>query len=372
MTDHPLREARIDLGAIAHNVGILRGRVGAGAGGPLTMTVVKADGYGHGAVPVARAAVEAGTDWLGVVELREALALREAGIVAPLLAWLHDPAASFGAAIAAGVDIGVSYLAQLERVAEASGTAQVQLKVDTGLSRSGAQRAEWEELFAAAAALERRGRLRVRGLWSHLSNTSEADDLAQLAEFETAIGLASSAGLEPELKHLAATAGALRLPSTRFDLVRTGVGSYGLSPFDDASSADLNLRPAMELSAAIVSVRRVPAGTGISYGYDYRTERETTLVLVPLGYADGIPRISAAAPLVSIGGRRYPVAGRVAMDQFVVDVGDDAVSIGDRAIVFGDPETGVASATDWADAAGTINYEIVTRIGPRVDRVYLP
>jgi alanine racemase len=409
MTARPLREARIDLGAVAHNVAALRDRVaespltagqagagiaeagallgarqaGAGLaeadtiaatnqGAPLIMAVVKADAYAHGAVPVARAAVEAGAEWLGVVAIGEALELRSAGITAPVLAWLHDPAQDFDSAVAAGVDIGVSYLDQLERVAAASGVAEVQLKVDTGLSRSGADKAEWQQLFAAAAAHERAGRLHVRGLWSHLANTSEADDLAQVAEFEYASELAAAAGLTPELRHLAATAGALRVPATRFDLVRIGLGLYGLSPFDDASSADVGLRPAMELSAAVASVKRVPAGTGVSYGYDYRTKRDTRLALVPLGYADGIPRAASNRGVVSIDGRRYTVAGRVAMDQFVVDVGDDEVSVGDRAIVFGDPAAGPPSATEWADAAGTINYEIVARIGPRVERVYLP
>jgi alanine racemase len=362
----PLREARVDLAAIAHNVNALRRDIGT----PI-MVVVKSRGYGHGAIPVARAALEAGATWLGVVSIEEALELRAAGIGAPVLAWLHDPDADFSRAIAAGVDIGVSYRAQLERVAASSaGPAVVQLKVDTGLGRNGATDSDWPELFAAAAELERTGRITVRGLWSHLANSGEESDLAQVAAFSRAIEAARAAGLDPQILHLAATASAIRMPSARFDLVRIGLGSYGLSPFDDRTSADLGLRPALELSAGIASVKRVPADSGVSYGHDYHTERETTLAQVPLGYGDGIPRHASGRGPVSINGRRYCVAGRIAMDQFVVDVGDDAVEVGDRAILIGDGTRGVPTADDWANAAGTINYEIVTRLGGRIEWTY--
>ncbi|MFM9919000.1 alanine racemase [Lacisediminihabitans sp. H27-G8] len=362
----PLREARVDLDAVAHNIRVLRGNIGDAR----LMTVVKSRAYGHGAVAVSRAAIAAGTDWLGVVDIAEALELRAAGIDAPILAWLHGPEAGFDDAIAADIDLGVHYLQQLDRVADAAGTASVQLKVDTGLGRNGAVESDWRPLFEAAAEHERAGRLRVRGLWSHLANAGEGEDLAQVAAFERAIADALSAGLTPELRHLAATAGALRVPSARFGLVRVGIGTYGLSPFDDASSADLGLRPALELSAGIVSVKRAPAGTGVSYGFDYRTPVETSLALVPLGYGDGIPRQASGRGPVSINGRQYRVAGRVAMDQFVVDVGDDEVAVGDRAVLFGDPGTGVPSVDDWARAADTINYEIVTRLGGRIEWTY--
>jgi alanine racemase len=362
----PLREARVDLDAVAHNIRLLRRSIGDAR----LMTVVKARGYGHGAVDVARAAVTAGTDWLGVADITEALELRQAGIGSPILAWLHGAEAEFDEAIAADIDLGVHYLDQLDRVADAVGTASVQLKVDTGLSRNGAAEPEWRAFFDAAAAHERAGRLRVRGIWSHLANAGESEDLAQVAAFERAIAEAALAGLDPELRHLAATAAALRIPSTRFGLVRVGIGTYGLSPFDDATSADLGLRPALELSAGIVSVKRVAAGSGVSYGYDYRTGGETTLALVPLGYGDGIPRQASGRGPVSINGRRYRVAGRVAMDQFVVDLGEDEVVVGDRAILFGDPATGVPSADDWARASDTINYDIVTRLGGRIEWTY--
>lgn len=368
MSEHLFREARVDLGAIAHNLSVLSSLTGPG----LKMVVVKARGYGHGAVPVARAAEAAGADWLGAVSIEEALELRSAGLKPPILAWLHDPHASFDAAIEQHIDLGVSYLAQLDRVAASAGVARVQLKADTGLGRNGAAPREWLQLVETAAAHQAAGRIVVTAIWSHLANAGHASDAAQVAAFGEAVAVARSVGIEPELLHLAATAGALRVPEARFGLVRLGIGVYGLSPFGDANSADLGLRPALELSAAIASVKRVDAGSGVSYSHDYRTDSETTLALVPLGYGDGVPLHASGRGPVSIGGVTYPIAGRVAMDQLVVDVGDAPVHVGDRAILFGDPATGVPSADDWASAAGTINYEIVTRLGGRIEYRYLP
>ena len=358
-----MREAVIDLGAISANVVALR----AALDDMPTMVVVKANGYGHGAVQSARAALAGGADWLGVAHIVEALELRAAGIDAPVLAWLHDPEESFVDAIEGGVDIGVSYPEQLEAVASASGRAVVQIKVDTGLGRNGAPESDWDRLFAAAAAHERAGRIVVRGVWSHLANTP--DDPLQITRFEAALAGARAAGLDPELTHLGATAGSLRVPSSRFSLARLGIGAYGLSP-DDAPVA--GLRPAMELAASVASVKRVAPGHGVSYGFDHVTAGETTLALVPLGYAYGVPRLASGRGPVSINGVLHRVAGRIAMDQFVVDVGEHPVAVGDRAVLFGDPATGVPGAGDWAEAAHTINYEIVTRIGPRVARRYVP
>jgi alanine racemase len=222
--------------------------------------------------------------------------------------------------------------------------------------------------MAEASRLEREGRLRVDGIFSHLSGTSHEDDLAQLALFRDAMSGAIDAGLRPRIRHLAATGAALDLPATRLDAVRVGLGIYGLSPFDDRSSATLGLRPAMTLQAPVAAVRRVKAGQGASYGYTYRAERDTTFALVPIGYADGVPRQASNRGPVRIGGQRFRVAGRVAMDQFIVDVGDAPVRVGDRAVLFGDPLRGAPTATEWAEAADTINYEIVTRLGPRVTR----
>jgi alanine racemase len=359
----PMREAHIDLSAISANVELIRETVEADA-----LVVVKANGYGHGAVQSATAARDGGATWLGVVDLDEAMQLRTAGITTPILAWLHDPHTDFAVAVENGIDIGVSYLDQLERVASSGTGATVQFKVDTGLGRNGVELSEWAAVCERAAQLQRAGSIRVRGIFSHLANAGESADSEQLARFTDAIAIAHSAGLEPELLHLAATEGALQNEAARFGLVRIGIGAYGLSPF--AGEPGIPLRPAMELRATIAAVKRVPAGSGVSYNHTYVTEAETTLALVPLGYGDGIPRHASNAAPVVINGSRYRVCGRVAMDQFVVDVGDSAVAVGDTAILFGDPATGVPSADDWAAAAQTINYEIVTRIGNRVIRTY--
>jgi len=359
----PLREARIDLGALRSNLAVLRGLVAPAR----VLGVVKAEAYGHGAVGIARALEEAGVDWLGVADLGEALALREAGIRSPLLAWLHGPDADVAAAAAHDIDLGVSTLDQLERAALAGAT--VHLKLDTGLSRNGFAPTEAITAFALAADHERGGRLRVRGLFSHLSNTSRADDDRQLAQFHELVDTARDAGLDPELRHIASTQAAVTRPDARLDLVRLGIGLYGVSYDAVADPAELGLRPVMELAGAVVAVRRVPAGTGMSYGFLQTTDRETTLALVPLGYADGVPRAASGRAEVAIGGVRHPQVGRIAMDQLLVDVGDAPVAVGDRAVLWGDPATGAPSAEDWARAAGTIGYEIVTRVGPRVPRV---
>ncbi len=374
--DAALRVAYIDLEALAANVTRLREIVGT----EHVMAVVKANAYGHGAVECARAAVAGGADWLGVADIAEALELRDAGIEVPILAWLHHPDADFAEAIAAGVDIGVSSARQLEAVAAARrslvergllhGQAFVQLKLETGLSRNGVSEPQWDEVFTRARELERAGDIVVRGVFSHVSNASPEDDRAALAVFLRGLQRAEQAGLRPELRHLAASAAALSLEDARFNTVRLGISIYGLSPFGGRSAAQLGLRPVMTLCGKVAAVRRVPADTGVSYDYTYRTRGETTLALVPLGYAEGLPRSASNRGTVSIGGAMHRVSGRIAMDQFVIDVGDSPVSVGDEVVIFGDPAAGVPSADDWAEAAGTINYEIVTRIGNRVRRVY--
>lgn len=364
-----MRQALIDLGAIEHNVRTLRELTGTRE----FIAVVKADGYGHGAADVARAAIAGGATRLGVADIEEALALRAAGVDAPLMAWLHGPEEEFADAVAHDVQLGISRLPQLRAAARAGSAgrpAVVHLKLETGLGRNGVSPQDWPAVFAEAAALEREGVVRVDGLFSHLSNTTVEDDRVQLRRFEVGVEAARGAGLTPSVRHIAATAAAIDLPEARLDAVRIGIGLYGLSPFDDRDAAALGLRPAMTLRARVAAVRRVPDGQGVSYGYTHRTEGESTLALVPLGYADGVPRQASGAGPVVIGGQRFTVAGRIAMDQFVVDVGDHPVQVGDEVVLFGDPASGAPSVTEWADAAGTINYEIVTRIGARVPRVH--
>ena len=361
-----LREALIDVGAIEDNVRHLRRLTGSEI-----IAVVKADGYGHGAVRSALAALAGGASRLGVSDITEALALRHAGIDAPIVAWLHAAGADFAEAAARGIELGISSLDQLQKAAAAASADRpvgVHLKLETGLSRNGIAPEDYRVVFAEAARLERIGRVRVIALFSHLSNASTEDDRAALRAFEDGVAAAASLGLAPPLRHIAATHAAIDLPESRLGCVRIGIGIYGLSPFDDRTSADLGLRPAMTLRGAVAAVRRVPAGKGVSYGYDYRADRETTLALVPLGYADGVPRQASGAGPVVIGGRRFTVAGRIAMDQFVVDVGDAPVAVGDTAVLFGDPTLGAPSATDWAEAAGNIYYEVVTRVVVRVPR----
>lgn len=367
-----MRIAEISLPAIRHNVR----RIREFTGGAAVIAVVKANGYGHGAEIAARAAVEGGAALIGVADLEEALALREAGLEAPILCWLHGVRVDFDAAVAAGIEIGVSHLSQLEALAaaaERAGTrATAQFKLDTGLSRNGAGPGEWAELFARGVELERAGLVRLRGVFSHLANAGDENDRAQAARFDEALALLREAGGDPELIHLAASAATFTSPHLHYNAVRVGVAVYGLSPFADRSSADLGLIPAMTLRSEIVALRPVPEGTGVSYGYNHVTQGETTLALVPMGYADGMPRaLNGAGATVSIAGQHCPIVGRIGMDQCIVDLGSLArkVSLGEPVILFGDPSTGVPPVEIWSELMRTINYEIIVGIGSRVVRV---
>ncbi|MEV0646802.1 alanine racemase [Phytomonospora sp. NPDC050363] len=360
-------EALVDLAAVGANTALMAAMTRAEV-----MAVVKADAYGHGLVPSARAALEGGATWIGVATLDEARAIRRAGITAPTLAWLHTTGQDFAEAVTAEVDLSVSSLAQLEEVTEAArGTghlARLHLKVDTGLSRAGALPEDWPRLLDAAAKVQANGHAEIIGVWSHLARADEPDadsNAAQLLAFLEALDAADAAGVHPPLRHLANTPGLLAAPETHFDLVRPGLGLFGLSPF---AGRDHGLRPAMTLRAKVALVKRVPAGTSVSYGHTYTTSETTTLALVPLGYGDGVPRAASGLGPVDINGRRFTVAGRICMDQFVVDVGDHPVAEGDVATLFG-PEG--PSADDWAEVTGTINYEIVSRIAPRVPRRHI-
>jgi alanine racemase len=362
-------EAVVDLRAVAHNVATI-----AAATSAAVMAVVKADGFGHGLVPVARTALDAGATWLGVTSAAEALTLRAAGVDAPMLTWLHRPDEDFRSLIDAGVDISAASVEHVRGIAASASAAQpatVHLKVDTGMSRNGAVPDEWPHLVDAAYDLERAGLLRVRGVWTHLATADEPgrpETARQLVAFDDALKVASATGLAPALRHVANSAGALAVPESHFDLVRVGIATYGIEPVVGRA---YGLRPAMTLRARAILVKRVPPGTGVSYGLHYTTTRPTTLVLVPLGYADGVPRNVAPVAEVWMRGRRHRIAGRVSMDQFVIDVGDTPAAIGDEIILFGPGDRGEPTARDWAGWSDTNAHEILTRIGPRVPRRHI-
>jgi alanine racemase len=361
--------AFVDLAVIEENVARISRRMAPAA----VMAVVKAGGYGHGAAESARAALAGGATWLGVVHVREALELRSAGIEAPLLCLMAVGSDDHEAAIRAGVDVSAGTVEMVRQIADAAAAAgrvaRVHLKADTGLSRGGAAPWEWQAVVDAALAVP--DRVNVVGLWSHFASSDDPGNpsiLAQLAAYRDAVDIAEKSGVSPEVRHLANTAGAIGVPDARFDLVRVGGGVYGLSTLPGGAPSWLT--PAMTLRAKLIQVKRVPAGTGVSYNHRYVTDRETTLGLVPLGYADGVPRDARNRHLVFARGRRWPIAGTVCMDQFVIDFGDENVRVGEDVVLFGPGRDGEPTAQEWGEALGTISYELVTGIGPRVPRRY--
>jgi alanine racemase len=368
----PRAEIVVDLDAIAANTAVLRERVGR----PL-MAVVKADGYGHGLLPAARAVLAGGADSLGVAVLEEALALRAGGVTAPVLAWLHGPGADYAAALAADVEVSVNAVWALDEVVAAARstgiTARVHLSVDTGLSREGAATADWPAVVAAAARAQDDGDISVVGLWSHMAYADAPTHptiAAQVAVFEEAVDLARGAGLTDARRHLANSAATVALPHTWYDLVRPGIALYGLDPLGGDAAAH-GLRPAMTVRAPVALTKRVPAGVGVSYGHTYFAQSETTLALVPVGYADGVPRAAGnRAPVLAAGAHRT-IAGRVCMDQLVLDVGDDEIAPGDAVVLWGPGDQGEPTAQQWADVLDTIHYELVTRVGGRFTRRYV-
>lgn len=369
----PLRaEIVVDLDAIRHNVRLLGDLVAPAQ----LMVVVKADGYGHGMAPVARAAREAGATWLGAATQDEVLALRVAGDTGRLLTWLTVPGENYRPAIEADIDLTAYTTRELDEIATDAGAlgtqARVQLKIDTGLSRGGATAADWPDLVAHAAALEQDETLKITGIWSHLASADDPEDPAndsQERAFRDALRVTEEAGLRPEVRHLANSAASLHRRSAHFDLVRCGIASYGLDPAPGVPNR-IGLRPAMTARAGLAMSKKIPAGAGVSYGHAWVAAEGTTVGLVPLGYADGIPRHASDRGEVQLGGRRRPIRGRVCMDQFVIDLGGDLPEPGTEVILFGPGDQGEPTAQDWAEAAGTINYEIVTRIGGRATRRY--
>ncbi len=368
----PQAEAVIDLVAYRGNLQLLAARAGDAA----LLAVVKANAYGHGMFACAQAAREAGVAWLGVATVDEALALRAAGDRGRVLCWLNAPGANYREAIDAGIEVTASSAEQLTEIAAAAagGTqpARVQLKVDTGLSRSGARGSQWLDLIGATLAARDAGHVVHTGTWSHLACADQPDDPAndgQQAAFEAALDALTEAGLEPGLRHLANSAATIARPSAHYDLVRVGIASYGLPP-SATMAVDLPLRPVMTLRGRLAAVKRVPAGSGVSYGWTYTTSGSTRLGVVPLGYGEGIPRHASGKLSAAIGGQRVPIVGTVAMDQVVVDLGELHAERGDVVTLFGPGDEGEPTAEEWAAAADTIGYEVVTRIGGRVARTY--
>ncbi|MEX3609423.1 alanine racemase [Rothia sp. LK2588] len=383
----PERMAVIDLDAVAHNVRHIRTLIG----DRTFIAVVKADAYGHGMEEVARTVLGSGADMLGVVHVSEALRLRRAGIDAPILAWLHTPNTDFEAALNKSIQLGVSGW-DLEAVAEAARAtgwqARVHLKIDTGLGRNGSTLEKWPELVQRAAEYEEEGVLHVEGIFSHLAVADEperAENAEQSDAFARAVGTARAAGLAPKLVHIANTPGTLVAVdnddprSVVGNGVRVGLGIYGLSPFEGKTSEDLGLIPAMTVQTFISAVKEVPAGQGVSYGLHYVTEKPTTLAVVPVGYADGVPRVATGGPVRvyptgSAEPKTYWAVGRIAMDQLVIDLGEPGLAdpalgyLGASAVLFGAGED--PRVEEWAEKAGTINYEVVTRISDRIERVY--
>jgi alanine racemase len=365
----PVRaEVVVDLDAIAHNVRLFVDR--AAASGAATLVAVKADAYGHGAVQVADAALRAGATWLGSCSLAEALALREAGIAGRILAWLDLPTVDYAPGIAADVDISVASIEALDAVLGTGQHARLHLKIDTGLSRGGAVADEWPALVERAADAHRDGAIELVAVWSHLACADEPGhpsiDL-QAKRFDAAYQVVVEHGLRP-LRHIANSAATLTRPDLHFDLVRVGIGAYGLNPVPQQE----DLRPAMSFHSSIAFTKRVPAGESVSYGHTWTAQMETTLALIPVGYADGVPRGLSGRLDVWIAGERRPIVGRVSMDQIVADVGDADVRPGEPVVLFGDGAYGEPTAREWADRLGTIDYEIVTGMyRPRVSRRYL-
>lgn len=380
MSVYPSR-AVIDLQAISDNVATLAAR----ARSAEVMAVVKGDAYGHGLLPSARAALAGGATWLGVAQLSEALELRAAGIDTAVLAWLYAPGAPLDRAVAADIDLSVAApwaLAEVVAASRATGkTARIHIKVDTGLGRGGVMPDEFDGLLDAALAAQAEGTCALVGVWSHLAWADAPDHptvITQAEVFAEAIARAERRGARFEVRHLANSAATLTNRAMHYDLVRPGLAVFGLSPVPRlAEAADLGLRPAMRVEASLTLVKRVAAGHGVSYGHAYVTPTDTVLGVVPLGYADGVPRHASGTRYrlggpVQVSGRRLGVAGRVCMDQFMVDLGPGATEVaGDPVVLFGSGADGEPTAENWAHTVGTISYEIVSRIGVRVPREYL-
>ena len=381
MTTHNRAEAIINLGAIKANIQYLMNKSGKPA-----LAVVKADAYGHGLVPVATAAIDGGASWLGVALLEEALTLRASDVKAPIIAWLTPVTDDFVAAIRNDIDIAIPSREHLQAVIaaayESKKVARIHVEMDSGMSRGGAL-LDWNELLADTADAQAAGKVSVVGIWSHFARADEPGhqfNVDQRERFLQGVNAAKEKGINPQIIHLSNSAATINDPDSHFDLVRVGIAMYGLSP-DISTMGDstkLSLIPAMSLRARIHLVKDVPAGSQVGYGGTAVTKVDTKLAVIAMGYADGIPRNASSKTGVLIGNKMSPIIGRVSMDQFVVELGKESQArAGDWAYLIGS-EKGDSYTSDtcytadsWAAACGTINYEIVTRIGPRVARLYI-
>ena len=359
-------EARVDLERLSSNINLLKD-----LSGTSLMAVVKADAYGHGLVEVGLAAEKAGADWLGVALLEEAIKLRTHGVRVSILAWLVPPGSDFKSAVDHDIDLAVSSIAAFKEIAALPNKPRIHIELDTGMTRGGFLD-EWQEFLKQDFS-----RVEIVGVFSHFARADEPSEMQnadQLKRFNEMVSDLAAIGINPPMKHLSNSAATLKDSNSRFDSVRTGIAMYGLSPdvktLGDSDS--LGLKPVMQLRAKLHLVKEVPAGAPVGYGATEFTKSKTKLGVVAMGYADGIPRIAHDAG-VFVNGGRAPIIGRVSMDQFVVDLGADSTAqSGDWVIVFGDGVKGEYTADDWGAASGSINYEIVTRIGARVPRIYAP
>ncbi len=366
--------AEVDLTAIAHNLNLIKAKSNA-----QVLAVVKADAYGHGLIPVAKAAVAAGAHWLGTALLEEGIALRAAGVKAPLICWLTPLGEDLKTAIKNNMDLSVSSMELLEEIIDAGRAAnivpRIHLEVDTGMTRGGV-RNDWAEFVAEIAKAVKDNGVEVVGLWSHFARADEPDqsfNQQQLDTFHKRLAILISQGINPQFVHIANSAAALTNKDSYKNIVRWGIGLYGLSPDVNTlgSSGTLNLKPAMKLKAKLHLVKEVEAGAQVGYGGTATVNANTKIGVVTMGYADGIPRNTNNSAGVFVAGKRAPLLGRVSMDQFVVDLGlQSTAKTGDEVVIFGDGSAGEYTIDEWASAASTINYEIVTRIGPRVPRIY--
>jgi alanine racemase len=364
--------ARIDLAAISANTSMLASV----AQGTPVMAVVKSNAYGHGLVPAARAALTGGASRLGVARIDDGLELRRAGITAPILAWLPLHQADYSVAILADVELGVEAPWRLSAIAEAAERngrpARVHLEVDTGMARGGATRDDWPLLVESARRVLAAGHITVTGVFSHFacSDVPGHPSIAeQLTAFDEAVAYAAAAGVQPELRHISNSAALLTLPEARYDLVRTGLALYGLSPVE--GHEDFGLRPAMTLRSTVAMVKRIPAGAGVMYGLTYRAPADTTVAVVSVGYADGLPRAAGAARAeVVIAGRRHPIVGVVGMEQTVLDVGQDLPSPGEEVVLFGPGDDGELTVSELARRLDILPAEIIARVPASIPRIY--